>query len=232
MDFEKHDLSSLPYWEHLSAGEKELVRTSAYERTYDKGEYIYRPGMDECLGMLMLIKGEIRAHVLSRDGREVTLFRLHSAETCVFSASCFIRQITFDTFLTAETPCEVMVIPTATFSRLTDQNIYVRCFTFELLAERFSSVMWAVQQILFYGFDRRLAGFLVGEHDRVGTREIRMTHEQIARYLGSAREVVARMLKRFSQEGLVDVRRGCIRLTDIPRLRALADGGEHDRGLS
>ncbi len=223
----------LPYWEHLEPAERRLVQSNAYIRSYKKGAYIFRPGMDDCPGMLMLISGELRAHILSRDGREVTLFRLHDGDVCVFTAACFIRQITFDTFMTAETACVAMVIGYSAFSQLTSENVYVRCFMFELIAERFSAVMRTMQQILFDGFDRRLAGFLVSEHDRLGTVELRMTHEQIAKYLGSAREVVARMLKRFALDGLVEAGRGHIRLTDLQGLRRLAaDAAETDNNES
>jgi CRP/FNR family transcriptional regulator len=92
---------------------------------------------------------------------------------------------------------------------------------YELIIERFSEVMWAMQQILFMGFDKRLAVFLYDEYSRTGFNEIKMTHEQIAKMTGSAREVVSRMLKRFADDGLVEFRRGIIILKDISRLKKI-----------
>lgn len=212
----------LSFYDKLTENEKVRLGERLYTRHYKKGEHILHSGMNGCHGLLLLLSGEIRAYILSDEGREVTLFRLHNGETCVFSAVCAISQITFDPFLIAESDCDTLVIGSVDFSELINGNIYVRCFMYELLAERFSSVMKSMQQILFFGFDRRLASFLAGEHDRTGAVQIRMTHDQIARYLGSAREVVARMLKRFGEEGLVEFRRGCVYLKDIPRLRLMA----------
>ena len=101
---------------------------------------------------------------------------------------------------------------TDAFDKLMKKNIYVRCFAYELLCERFSSVMWTMQMILFKGYDRRLASFLISEYKNTGLATIQMTHEQIAQYTNSAREVVARMLKRFASDNLVEFKRGRITL--------------------
>ena len=81
--------------------------------------------------------------------------------------------------------------------------------------------MWVMQQILFMSMDKRLAVFLLDETAKNGTDTVKLTHEQIAKYMGSAREVVSRMLKYFAAEGLVSVSRGGIRLIDKSRLRDL-----------
>ncbi len=139
----------------------------------------------------------------------------------MLSAACVISQITFDTYMEAEQDCDLLVIPAAAFRQLTEENIHVKCFVYELMTERFSSVMWTMQQILFAGLDRRLAGFLVQEYDRTKDPGIRITQEQIARQINSAREAVARMLRRFMTEHLVEVSRGVIMLLDIDGLRQI-----------
>ena len=174
-----------------------------------------------CLGMILVLEGEARAYILSEEGREITLFRLHAGEPCVLSASCVISRLTFDTHIVAETGCTVLVIGPDAFSSLTDRNIYVRCFMYELATEHFSAVMASMQQILFMRYDRRLAMFLLEEHERTNSCEIRMTHERIAQNTSSAREVVARTLKRFSTQGLVELRRGSIMLKDIGGLKKI-----------
>lgn len=210
----------LPFWEKLTEAEKATVQSGTTIRNYQKGEFIHG-GANDCLGMIYLISGELRTFILSDEGREITLFHLYDGDPCIFSASCAIRQLTFETLICAEKDCELLVINTGVFSQLTEQNIYVRCFMYELITQRFSTVMWTMQEILFKGFDRRLASFLVAEYDRTGSATLRMTHEQIAQRVSSAREVVARMLKRFDADGLVEVKRGSIRLLDIHKLREL-----------
>lgn len=210
----------LPFWAHLTAAEQSAVRRTAVIRRYEKGQLIYGTDSD-CLGMIRMLSGSVRTFLVSEEGREITLFRSHQGEIDVLSASCVLRQITFETQMVAEESAELMIIGSSLMAKLREENIHVRCFLYELMAERFSTVMWAMQEVLFKRFDQRLAAFLIQEYERTGSEEIRMTHEQIAQNISSAREVVARMLKRFTGDGLVTLRRGVIRLADIPALRAL-----------
>ena len=136
------------------------------------------------------------------------LDRLYPDDLCVLSTSCVISQITFDTQICAQRETEVLIIPASIVAALREQNLPVRCFLYELATQRFSDVMWAMQQILFKSLDRRLATFLLAEAERTGSSTIRKTHEQIAQHISSAREAVARMLKSFSEDGFVALRRG------------------------
>ena len=213
-------LKRLPYWGNLTEKEKLQIRDHAVIQNFAKGQLIHGCG-NYCLGMILVLKGTVRTYILSEEGREVTLFRLYQNDSCVLSADCVIFQVTFETQMTAEEDTQLLVIPSGFFGKLTEQNIYVRCFMYEILTERFSAVMWSMQKILFEGYDRRLASFLVGEYERTGTPTIKMTHEQIAQNTSSAREVVARMLKRFSADGLVEMRRGEILLKDLDGLKKL-----------
>ena len=209
----KHTLSSLPFWSHLSASEQEMLISGSVVQDYAKKSIVCNSAT-ECLGLSVLLQGEMRVCVLSEEGREITLCRLHPGDVCVLSAVCVIRQITFESLLIAQTDCRLLSIMPSVFKRMIEQNVHARSFVYEKATERFSDAMWTMQQILFHGFDRRLASFLLAEADRLGTDELRLTHEDIARYTSSAREVVARMLKRFAEDGLLEVRRGSILLTD------------------
>ena len=213
-------LERLPYWDTLSDGERELLLRSALVRGYEPGELIHGGGA-ECLGMVFVLGGLVRSYVLSEEGREVTLYRLGAGDCCVLSASCVISQITFETLMAAEQDTELLIVASGAFGELTKQNINVRCFMYEQAISRFSDVMWAMQNVLFRRFDQRLAAFLLEEYERTSSREIKMTHEQIAQNTSSAREVVARMLKRFAADRLVEMRRGTIRLADIEGLKNL-----------
>ena len=213
-------LNKLPFWASLTEQEKEILRKSAVIRRYEKGSFIHSNDRD-CLGMLFILSGEIRTYILSDEGREITLFRLYPNDLCVLSASCVISQISFDTQMTARQDTEVLIIPPNITALLKEQNISVRCFLYEQATERFSEVMWAMQQILFKGLDQRLAAFLVEECERTNSNTVRMTHEQIARNISSAREAVARMLKQFTQDGLVELKRGEIIIKDTDGLKRL-----------
>ena len=215
-----HPLEQLPFWPSLSERERDMVRRSAVLRRYEKGALIHDGG-NECLGMLLLLSGEIRTYLLSDEGREVTLYRLYAGDVCVLSASCVISQITFDTQISAQQETEVLIIPASIIAALREEDLSLRCFLYELATQRFSDVMWAMQQILFKGLDRRLAGFLLDEAERTGSSTVRMTHEQIAQHISSAREAVARMLKNFSEDGLVSLKRGAITLLDRSALNDL-----------
>ncbi|MDO4394210.1 MAG: Crp/Fnr family transcriptional regulator [Bacillota bacterium] len=213
-------LNRLPFNKFLTAEEKEILQRSAFVHHYDKGAFIHSSER-ECLGMLFVISGEIRTYLLSEEGREITLFRLYSDDLCVLSASCVISQISFDTQMTAPKDTDVLIIPADVIAMLKEKNIYVNCFLYELATERFSDVMWAMQQILFKRLDQRLATFLIEESERTGSEMILMTHEQIAQHIGSAREAVARMLKQFANDGLVELKRGTINICDTDGIKNL-----------
>ncbi len=215
-------LKKLPFYDNLSENEKRMIKEGWVLKAYKKGQIIYNSS-DACLGHIYMCEGEVRAYVTSEEGREVTLFRLYPEDTCVLSASCVINQIKFDTQLVAASDVSMLTLNAGIFSALCEQNIHVKCYMYELLSTRFSRVMWAMQQIVFMKFDRRLAIFLTSEYERTGKKFIKMTHEQIAEHTNSAREVVARALKKLSNEGLVEYKRGCVTLKDLDALLLLAE---------
>ncbi len=213
-----NQLSKLPFWEKLTDTEKESVKSFAYIRHYPKDSVLYSCD-DSCLGMINVLWGTIRVFILSEEGREITLYRLGKDDICILSASCVISQITFNTEITVEKDCDLLIINSGVFAELTENNIYARCFMFELATKRFSSVMWTMQQILFAGLDKRLASYLLSESEKNGSNIIKTTQEDIAKQINSAREAVARMLKRFVAEGYLTMSRGCIQLTNIGKMR-------------
>lgn len=218
----QEDLSTLrenlAFWEQLSPAQRELLTASTKRAHFSKGQALHC-GENDCIGVLLVKSGSIRAYITSDKGREVTLYRLESGDICILSASCVMQSIDFDVSVDAETDCEVLQISSMGFSRLASENIYVELFSYKMTAERFSDVMWAMQQLLFTSFDKRLASFLLDECAKSGGDTLHITHEQIARYLGSAREVVSRMLNYFSKEGYVSLSRGTITLLDRKGLR-------------
>lgn len=213
-------MEKLSFWEKLNEEQREKLRTNISEHTVEKGQILYH-GKCDCMGVLFVRKGGLRVFLISEDGREVTLYRLREGESCMLSASCVLESITFSVFIQAEEKTQFCNIPSKVFESVMEENIYLEAFCYKEIAKRFSDVMWTMQQILFMGIDKRLALFLLEQVQREGSMEIRMTQEQIAGYLGTAREVVSRMIKYFFEEGMVETFRGGVRILDITRLKGL-----------
>ena len=222
IEMEKRDWlqEHLSFWPHLSETEQEVLCAGTQPVHYKKGQNVHS-GSNDCVGVVMVRKGCLRTYMLSEDGREVTLYRLEPGDICVLSASCVLETITFDVFVDADVETDIYLLSSAVFHRLTEENIYVSCAAYELATTRFSQVMWAMQQILFMKVDQRLAIFLWDESAKTGSDTLKLTHEQVAKYMGSAREVVTRMLKYFAKEGIVTLSRGTITITDRDKLRQL-----------
>lgn len=207
----------LSFWDHLNDDEKELLKQNATIQTYSKDITMHR-GSDSCLGIVLVRKGQLRTYMLSPDGRDITLYRLFAGDVCILSASCVLETITFDVFIDVEEDSEIITISSALFQELANRNIYVESFGYKMATDRFSDVMWAMQQILFMSVDKRLAIFLSEEIKKNKLLELKITHEQVAKYMATAREVVTRMLKYFSQEGIVELSRGKISIIDETKL--------------
>ena len=195
-------LEQLPFWPNLTEPQRELARRGARLVQYDRGALVH--GCDgQCLGMIRVQTGRLRACMLSDDGREITLYRLTDGDACVLAAACVIRQITFEVQLVADAPTELLILGAHVFQQLAAENIHVECCMYRLATERFSDVMWAMQQLLFTSFDKRLAQYLWDES-------------------GAVRETVTRMLRHFADDGIVSLGRGTVTVADAEKLRRLA----------
>lgn len=214
----KEILQSSEFFSCLTPEQQQLMISSSREVTFAKGESVHRPD-DKCLGVIYLQSGQLRTYMLSDDGREVTLYRLYKDDVCILSASCVLDAISFDVYVDAEEDTRAVIISAQVFQKIKSENVYLENFAYKLATVRFSDVMWAMQQILFMGADKRLAIFLNDESAKTGSDTLTLTHEQIARYMGSAREVVTRMLRYFQREGIVEVKRGQIKILDKRKLK-------------
>ncbi|MBQ8689292.1 MAG: Crp/Fnr family transcriptional regulator [Clostridia bacterium] len=212
--------ASFPFWDRLSDIDRETFLNSSQNVYFEKGTNIHNG--NECTGVILIKSGSLRLYILSDEGKEITLYRLFSGDLCIFSASCVLDTITFDVFVDSEENSECVVVGGCAYEDVSRRLPEVKIFTLEAALSRFSDVMWVMQQILFMSMDKRLAIFLLDEISKTGGDTVRLTHEQIAKYMGSAREVVSRMLKYFSSEGIVEVSRSSgIKILDKKRLRAL-----------
>ena len=176
------------------------------------------------MGMLLVKSGQLRAYILSEEGREVTICRFFEMDICLFSASCVMPNMSFNIFIEAEKDTQMWVIPACLYKNLMDESIAVANYSHNLITNHFSEVMWLMEQIMWKSFDRRLAAFLLEEAAVEETDSLKITHERIANHMGTAREVVTRMLRYFQNEGLVRLTRGTVELTDMKGLESLSEG--------
>lgn len=211
----------LPFWEKLTPGQRTELSAAVHRRRFEKGEILHR-GKDDCIGLLLVLSGQLRAYTVSEEGKELTLYRLLERDMCLFSGSCILNSIQFDVMVTAEQDTEVLHIPSELYKRLMEESLPVANYTNELMASHFSDVMWLMDQTLNKKLDSRLAALLLEEQEFSGSDLLTLTHEQLGNHLGSVREVVTRMLKYFQSEGLVRLGRGSIQLLDKKRLYELA----------
>jgi CRP/FNR family transcriptional regulator len=132
-----------------------------------------------------------------------------------------MRSIQFEIFIEAEKDTDMWIIPPYVLKRVMDTSAPMANYINELMASRFSEVMWLMEQIMWKSFDKRLSAFLLEESAIEGTPVLKITHEKIAAHMGSAREVVTRMLRYFQGEGMVKLTRGTIEITDKKKLEAV-----------
>ena len=210
----------LSFWQNLTEQQKNLLVDNATERTFTQYSLIHN-SLDKCLGIILLKSGQLRIYISSEDGREVTLYRLYGGDICTLSASCVMDAVSFEVLVSAEETCQVVVLSALAYRQLMQENVYVKAYTYELTVQHFADVMWPVEQVLFMGADKRLAIFLNDEIAKTGSNVIQLSHEQIAKYMGTAREVVSRMLKYFATEGIVTLSRREITVVDKKKLRSL-----------
>lgn len=222
MDYDiKSCLEKYPFWKKLPDSEREKMLTASYVKSYKKGEIIHAKD-SECLGLIRILSGEIRTFLISEDGKEVTLYYLKEGNIEVLSASCVVNQISFETQLIAEKDCDILVVPSTYLASAKEDNINIRSFLYETVSERFSDVMQTIQEVMFLRIDQRIANFLLEEQEETGKFELEMTQEKLAKRINSVREVVTRVTGRMAEDGIIEVRRGTIKILDLKKLYAIS----------
>lgn len=215
------DISTyFPIWNKLTPIQQGMLSQAAIHRTIKKGSIVHNGDMD-CLGLLLIESGQLRAYILSDEGREVTIYRLFERDICLFSASCMMNSIQFKITIEAEKDSEAWIIPPELYKKTMEESAALSNYTNEIMASRFSDVMWLIEQIMWKSLDKRVATFLLEESAIEGNDTLKITHETVANHLGSHREVITRMLKYFQNEGMVKLSRGTIELADKTKLKEL-----------
>ncbi len=218
MDFQNY----FPIWNKLTAAQQEQVKGRLMLQKVPRGTIVHNGNLD-CAGPLLIKSGQLRVYILSEEGREITLYRLFDRDICLFSASCMMPSIQFEVFIATEKDTELWVIPVDVYRSIMAQSAPVANYTNELMATRFSDVMWLIEQIMWKSLDKRVAAFLLEEAAIEGTDKLKITHEAIANHLGSHREVITRMLRYFQNEGMVKLSRGVVEITHREKLEELSE---------
>ena len=216
MDFANY----FPIWDKLTADQQQRILAVSDFQKVKRGTVLH-DGSPDCLGMLLMRSGQLRAYILSEEGREVTICRFFEMDICLFSASCVMPNMQFDIFIEAEKDSELWIIPACLYKNLMDESLPIANYSRDLITNHFSEVMWLMEQIMWKSFDKRLAKFLLEESSLEGTNSLKITHEKIANHMGTAREVVTRMLRYFQSEGMVKLTRGSVDITDAKALAKL-----------
>jgi len=210
-----------PIWNKLTQPQRDRIAELAEFRKFKRGTVLH-DGSPECMGLLLLRSGQLRAYMLSDEGREITISRFFEMDICLFSASCVMPNMQFDVFIEAEKDCELWVIPACLYKNLMDESVVVSNYSHDLITNHFSEVMWLMEQIMWKSFDKRLAQFLLEESAIEETASLKLTHEKIASHMGTAREVVTRMLRYFQSEGMVRLTRGTVDILNPAALEKLS----------
>lgn len=207
----------LPFWQQLSQGEKEEIITKSHIIHYEKGEIVHAKHI-ECTGVLIVIEGAFRSYISTPNGREITLFELYERDICMLSAACVFRNITYDISLSATEESSAILIDSTTFKDLAQNNHSVLEFLLELTQNKLSDVLYTLEQAVFFPVDQRIANYLYEQYKATLSKELYLTHEMIANHIGSSREVVSRILKKFEKEKILALSRGRMILMDIAKL--------------
>ncbi len=169
-----------------------------------------------CQGFPLVFEGGIRVSKFSASGRELPLYRVLAGESCIITSSCLLGHADYNARGVSEGETTLALLPRALFDELLGEPAF-RDFVFSLFSERMAELMQLVEEVAFRKLDQRLAALLLGKG-----RVVHATHQQLADELGSVREMVSRLLKGFSEQGLVKLGREQVEILDPAGLRQVA----------
>lgn len=206
-----------PFWKKLKKGEQEELQQGVVQNEYPKGALLHYGGR-ECAGVQIIRSGQARVFITSPNGGEITLFRLVEGDVSILSAACMMKGMDIELDMELEEDSVICTIPKFVYKKIHDENAAVKDYTLEMISEKFSDIMWLFNQYVFSNVASRLADAILEHRALAGTDVLSITHDALARDLGTAREVVTRLLKQFQLDGLVKLTRGKIEVLDAGKL--------------
>lgn len=185
---------------------KEAIRME-----YARGERLYEQGFP-CPFVPFLVEGGLRVYKIGESGREITLFRVVPGRVCILSTTCSISDKEYPAIAESEVESVVYVVPGGAFRKMLKKYTDLQDFVFDVMSQRLVEMMGVVEEVAFWRVDLRLANHLLQETSPPRPEEVISTHAQLAIELGTAREVVSRILKEFERKGLVNLIRGKVQV--------------------
>ena len=211
--------ASFIIWNKLSDNEKNSLINYSKIISYKKGDIIHKGDLT-CLGLIIVVDGSLRAYLSSENGKQITLYRLYNNDICLFTASCIMKDINFEIYLECLEDTNVLLIPTDNYKNILDNSHIISSYINKILSSRFSDMMWIFEQFVFKSLDTRLADYLLNQE--YNNNVINITHEKIANELGTAREVISRILKYFEKENIVKLGRNKITIINDKKLKEIS----------
>lgn len=210
-DLEKH----FPFLKHADPEVKRQLLAHAQIKEIPAGVSICWEG-DTCTQLALVLSGTVRVYKVGESGREITLYRIEENESCILTASCILSQTQFPALAVTESTVRAVLIPAFILREWVKQYGVWRDYVFNLLSERLAVVIATVEEVAFRRVDARIAEFVANL--ALEKQEVKITHQEIAFELGTAREVVSRILKDFERENLITLSRGSIVIQNRPSL--------------
>ncbi len=204
-------LRTLPFLRQAEARLLQEFQQAAYLARIPAGKDVFVEG-DRVHSIALLVSGVVRVYQIGETGREITLYRFGLGQSCILTANAILNEQTFPAIATVEQDAEAVMVPDDVFREWVRRHDLWRSFVFDLLSQRLASVMAIVEEVAFHRMDTRLAAFLLERSRSAGP--LHMTHQEIAAELGSAREVVSRILEDFAAQGLIRASRGLVEVAD------------------
>jgi CRP/FNR family transcriptional regulator, anaerobic regulatory protein len=214
--------NNIPFYAQLNMVHQEQLIQSTTHRALSRGEQFFTQN-DDCSGLVVVESGRIRAYIMSADGKEVTLFRLLDKDICLLSATCVFHNLNFTVYFEVEQDSSIFVIPAGVFEEISRYNIHVKGYMLEQMTSRFSSAMSVMEQVVFGTLSKRVAGFIFEQMVLENSQTLSISHDAIAKNIGSAREVVSRMLKQMKNDQIIQMSRGTIYVNNPEKLKSLTE---------
>ncbi|MEG0855674.1 MAG: Crp/Fnr family transcriptional regulator [Terrisporobacter sp.] len=214
IDKEYYLSEALPFYNELKQDEKDEIISKSFIGDYKKGELVYSNN-SSCTGLLITVSGNFRVFISATGGRQITLFKLYERDVCMLSASCVFQNLNYDVNLEAQLDCKAIIVDSLLLKKLSESNFKVMSFLLNLTQDKLSQVMYILEQATFFSLDERITDFLLEQSRYQNTSILYITHENIANELGSSREVISRILKKFEKNGEIEISRGKIKLLNL-----------------
>lgn len=205
---------NLPFFKNLNEKEKDELILKSYVAKYEKGEIVHSKN-SSCTGLLITTSGNFRVFISSPSGRQITLFKLYDRDICMLSASCVFTNLTYDVNLEAQDKSEAIIIDSSLIKKISSSNFEVMNFILNLTQDKLSQVMYVLEQTTFFSLDERIKNYLLEQSRYTDSNLLHITHEDMANELGSSREVISRILKKFEKDGKIEIFRGKVKIINL-----------------